>query len=149
MQRNFSNVKDTTIFEIRGTLVNQEGLWLIRRDFGKRDFGNSGRVLEIYEGLWQLRRDFGNQEGIWKFTRRFGNLIGCIYLIAFNILIILKIVQTWEIGEVTLSMIINSSQNTRLLLKVSRGDSRFKKDLLFATCAKVGTRCRARTGPGI
>ena len=59
-------------------MVNHEGLWQIRRDFGKRDFGNSGRVLEIYEGLWQLRRDFGNQEGLWKFTRRFGNLIGCI-----------------------------------------------------------------------
>ena len=78
MQWSFSNVKDTTIFEIRGTLVNHEGLWQIRRDFGKRDFGNSGSVLEILEGLWQLRRDFGNQEGLWKFTRRFGNLIACI-----------------------------------------------------------------------
>ena len=54
-------------------MENKEGLWQIRRDFG-----NSGRVLEIYEGLWQLRRDFGNQEGLWKFTRRFGNLIACI-----------------------------------------------------------------------
>ena len=59
-------------------MVNHEGLWQLRRDFGKRDFGNSGSVLEILEGLWQLRRDFGNQEGLWKFTRRFGNLIGTI-----------------------------------------------------------------------
>jgi putative component of toxin-antitoxin plasmid stabilization module len=59
-------------------LVNHEGLWQLRRDFGKRDFGNSGSVLEILEGLWQLRRDFGNQEGLWKFTRRYGNLITCI-----------------------------------------------------------------------
>jgi hypothetical protein len=56
-------------------------------------------------------------------------------------LIILKVVQTWEIGKMTLSMIINSSQDTIFLIKESREDSRFKKDLLFATCAKVGTRC--------
>ena len=54
-------------------MVIHEGLWQLRRDFGKRDFGNSGSVLEIFEGLWQLRRDFGNQEGLWNFTRRFGN----------------------------------------------------------------------------
>ena len=59
MKRNFSNVKDTTIIEIRGTLVNHEGLWQLRRDFGKRDFGKSGRVLAIQEVLWQLKRDFG------------------------------------------------------------------------------------------
>jgi putative component of toxin-antitoxin plasmid stabilization module len=63
MKRNFANVKDTTIIEIRGTLVIHEGLWQLRRDFGKKDFGNSGSVLEIFEGLWQLRRDFGNLRG--------------------------------------------------------------------------------------
>ena len=68
-------------------------------------------------------------------------MIGCIYLIAFNILIIIKIVKTWKISEVSLSMIINSSQNTRYLHKESRGNSRLKKDLGFATCAKVGRRC--------
>jgi hypothetical protein len=46
-------------------------------------------------------------------------------------------------------MIINSSQNTRYLHKESRGNSRLKKDLGFATSAKVGRRCWARTGPGI
>ena len=63
MKRNFANVKDTTIIEIRGTLANHEGLWQLTRDFGKRDFGYSGHVLEIFEGLWQLRRDFGNLRG--------------------------------------------------------------------------------------
>jgi len=56
-------------------------------------------------------------------------------------IIILKIVQTWEIGKMTLSMIINSSQDTIFLIKESREDSRFKKDLLFASCAEEGTRC--------
>ena len=38
-------------------------------------------------------------------------------------------------------MIINSSQDTRLLHKESKVNSRFKKDSPFATCAQVGTRC--------
>jgi hypothetical protein len=55
-------------------LANQEGLWQVRRDFGKRDFGKSGRVLANQEVLWQLKRDFGYsggtlviQEEVWKF----------------------------------------------------------------------------------
>ncbi len=69
-------------------------------------------------------------------------MIGCIKLIAFNIVIILKIVKTWEIEVVTLSMPINSNKKTKFLGKESRRESRFKKDLPFATCAEiVGTRC--------
>ena len=48
--------------------------WQVRRDFGKRDFGNSGRVLAIQEVFWKFTRDFGNLRGtleiqdvIWKF----------------------------------------------------------------------------------
>jgi hypothetical protein len=47
MYRSFYNVKDTSIIGIGGTLENQEVFWKFRRDFGKRDFGNLGRVLEI------------------------------------------------------------------------------------------------------
>jgi hypothetical protein len=56
-------------------------------------------------------------------------------------LIILKVVQTWEIGKMTLSMIINSSKNSKYLHKYSKENSRFKKDLPFASCAEVGRRC--------
>ena len=64
-----------------------------------------------------------------------------------NKLIILKIVKTWRIDKVTLPMLINSSQNSRLLTKqrrrylpkVSKGcRGLFKK---FATYALVGTKC--------
>ncbi len=40
-------MKDTSIIGIGGTLANQEVFWKFRRDFGKRDFGNLGRVMEI------------------------------------------------------------------------------------------------------
>jgi len=47
MYRSFYNVKDTSIIGIGGTLENQEVFWKFRSDFGKRNFGNLGRVLEI------------------------------------------------------------------------------------------------------
>ena len=69
----------------------QEVFW----KFG-RYFGNPGGVLEIKEVLWQLRRYSDNpggtlaiQEVFWKFDRQYIVRI-------FNILIILKIVQTWK-----------------------------------------------------
>ena len=74
MKRNFANVKDTTIIEIRGTLENHEGLWQLTRDFGKRDFGNSGSVLEILEGLWQLKTCFGKVGRVVAIRTCYGNL---------------------------------------------------------------------------
>jgi hypothetical protein len=74
------------------------------------------------------------QEAFWKFDRLH-------ILNSFNILIIIKIVKTWKIGQVTLPMIINSIQNSSPPPKEGKGDSGFKKDSPFATCAQVGTRC--------
>ena len=55
-------------------MANHDVFWQVRRDFGKRDFGNSGRVLAIQEVFWKFTRDFGNLRGtleiqdvIWKF----------------------------------------------------------------------------------
>ena len=42
----------------------------------------------------------------------------------------------------------NSTQDSRTLLKESKGDSKFRKDSPFASSAEVGRRCWARTGPG-
>ena len=55
-------------------MANQDVFWQVRRDFGKRDFGYSGRVLAIKDVIGLLKRDFGNLRGtleiqdvIWKF----------------------------------------------------------------------------------
>ena len=60
IERSFFDLKDTTIIQIGGTLANQDVFWQVRRDFGKRYFGNSGRVLAIKEVFWKFKRDFGN-----------------------------------------------------------------------------------------
>ena len=57
-------------------MANQDVFWQVRRDFGKRDFGISGRVLAIQEVFWKFSRDFGNLGGTLAIRRDFGNLRG-------------------------------------------------------------------------